>query len=729
MFEITDQMARDQVNELESASKTRNVLFFDDFIKTLIPHYTGPEFQNPNNIIRIPKSLDEMLDGDLEPARIINLESIRSEMYYDSFPMWLNESPKEYSLHGFGLIDNNKSKPSLKALWDQSPHMKLGGATGHGKSVTLNDIIVGGLMVHPPWLVQYYFNDPKIVELKPYASYHTPIPHVNTVAATEDPEFTISMLEYLIEVMNKRNTLFEKLGVKNIEAFNEKTGLSLWMLVLILDEVRSMYLNAMKKKSWIDHLIMDFAQKARNAGGRMILASQSVVSEMSPDTLRNINIRATLGCQAEVSTKIIGNPGGAINFGKMGRLTINENPSMADAKDNVYTVSPFIPDNKGKGSRTIYEIFDHVNKIWALMGGGRIEELSFYDDKKKITKGEFEEYVYKNAAIDKIFLGEASFIYKEPYKFYHTSLIPKGEYDVASGYNFLCISPLANMRFTMVATLLLNYSAIKKRRKCSVHVYTPLREYSHKIKKLGYAVDNTFEAIDVGESFGRIAQSIYMRYILVLTDSEIFAKANKDIPPNILEWLKKADNFDLNALPEIMQKRTFGWLQQLRTPRGMAIFGLPELTEKTLSHYLFQISGMVTYVSSFLGCETRQVTIQSLPLNFSMFFGIEQMRGFEVKTDGRALDATVDVLKMGPLYNIYISVVCDSIPNSGSYIAPAFKHLLFYRVPDASINPYKIRDFWPEMIPSITWVYSNTTLPEKFCFKLKFPMLIEEGGK
>src|SRR5690606_31617700 len=130
----------------------------------------------------------------------------------------------------------------------------IGGATGHGKSVLANDIIITGSIVHPPWLVQFYLSDPKITEFKPYATGKV-LPHVNTVAATEDLAYAVSMLEYLIEIMNKRASIFEKFNVKNIDAFNKSSGLLMPMLVLVLDELKAMLITAGTWANKIDNLI------------------------------------------------------------------------------------------------------------------------------------------------------------------------------------------------------------------------------------------------------------------------------------------------------------------------------------------------------------------------------------------------------------------------------------------------------------------------------------------
>ena len=284
MFVPSEQDMKNQRTLLEKQAKTRSTLWFDEFIKSLIPVYESKELPD---FVKIPKEVPYLLQGDFEPRYVMDLRPVKDAMYYrETFPVWRNDSHREFSLHGYGLFDNDKTKPSNIELFDTSPHKFLGGATGHGKSVSLNSIIMAGALVHAPWKVQFFLNDPKILEFKPFALAKKVMPHINTVAATSDPQFTISMLEYLIDVMNTRNKIFVQAGVKSIDSFNKNTGLSLPMLVLVLDECRAMYLNAARKKTYIDNLIAKFVALARNSGGRAILTSQEPVDEMSASIIR-----------------------------------------------------------------------------------------------------------------------------------------------------------------------------------------------------------------------------------------------------------------------------------------------------------------------------------------------------------------------------------------------------------------------------------------------------------
>jgi len=747
MFSIDDDLISNQRDVLVTYSKRKPVLLFDDFIALLSPLYANVDddeiaeeakgkteedkkkIREKNRIIKIPKSNAELLRGDFEPLYTINVGDLKSHMYYDKFPMWRQKSSKEFSLHGLGLIDNNRSKPQQQTLHDTSPHMMLGGATGHGKSVTLNDIIMAGAIVHPPWKVQFYLNDPKIVEFKKYGMHEKPMPHVNVVAATADPQYTISLLEYILDEMNVRNKIFTLAKVNNIEEFTKKTGLHLPMLVLILDEVKSMYLNAAKKASYIDTLIERFIALARNAGGRCIMASQSVVSEMSKDTMVNINIRAMLGCQPAMSTKMIGNPGASINLGTKGKLVTNTNPGNEDMKDNVPSLSPFIPNEREAwaNTRPLAEVFDHLHTVARAVGYRRTENMSFYDEDKLIEQEEWQNYLTGKSALSYFFLGEPAFIYKKKYDFFSTALRPTDTKKSMLGYNLLCISSISGMRMNMIATILSNFDEIRKKEKLAVYVCSPTKKVNQNIKDLGYIVDGYSVSMDLEDAFYDDVKGIYYKQLMVDTDDKVFDGATAEgYPAWIIEKFKEHGISIDKASLEF--RRAVQLLVLLQNGKSTLILGLPGLTEKGYQQYISIIQGLLARWK-LMQLETKAVTESSFPVVANIFYDFCQMKGSEIKTLTAKLEQWHDVIRSGPEYGVYTFIIANPLQNSAMAIASGYKHLLFYSVTPSSINPYKIQEYWPEYTHHSTWVYTNKDLPADYCFKLKYPTIVPFGGE
>ena len=87
--------------------------------------------------------------------------------------------------------------PSIQ-LGDQNVHGLIAGRTGAGKSVFLNTLIHNLLTEYSPWELDIYLADFKKVELSRYLTkYKTP--HINTVAATSEIRYVISMFQYLVD--------------------------------------------------------------------------------------------------------------------------------------------------------------------------------------------------------------------------------------------------------------------------------------------------------------------------------------------------------------------------------------------------------------------------------------------------------------------------------------------------------------------------------------------------
>jgi S-DNA-T family DNA segregation ATPase FtsK/SpoIIIE len=158
----------------------------------------------------------------------------------------------------------------------EAPHLLIAGTTGSGKSVCINAIISSVLLQYRPSDVKLLLVDPKIVEMSMYNG----IPHLLHPVIT-DPKEAARVLEYLVAEMHRRNELFRKHGVRNIESFNTKLAMGkmeteepmerLPYVVLIVDELGDL---ALAKGADIETLLARLAQMARAAGIHMVLATQ-----------------------------------------------------------------------------------------------------------------------------------------------------------------------------------------------------------------------------------------------------------------------------------------------------------------------------------------------------------------------------------------------------------------------------------------------------------------------
>ena len=162
------------------------------------------------------------------------------------------------------------------------PHVLIAGATGSGKSVCINTIIMSILYHASPEEVQLIMIDPKVVELSVYNG----IPHLLYPVVT-DPQKAAQTLNWCVGLMEKRYQLFPKAGVRNIQGYNEyvRTQLAkgitagpdgnplkpMAQVVIIVDELADLMMVA---KNDVETAICRIAQLARAAGIHLIIATQ-----------------------------------------------------------------------------------------------------------------------------------------------------------------------------------------------------------------------------------------------------------------------------------------------------------------------------------------------------------------------------------------------------------------------------------------------------------------------
>ncbi len=171
-------------------------------------------------------------------------------------------------------IDGDPFATSLARM----PHLLIAGATGTGKSVGLNSMILSWLMSCHPDEVKFLMVDPKKLEL----SYYQDIPHLIHPVVTE-PEKATKVLSWAIREMDRRYDLLSKAGAKNIQGYNkmvekarkeaqdEEVIEKLPYIVIIIDELAELMMVAAKD---IEISIARLAQMARAAGIHLILATQ-----------------------------------------------------------------------------------------------------------------------------------------------------------------------------------------------------------------------------------------------------------------------------------------------------------------------------------------------------------------------------------------------------------------------------------------------------------------------
>lgn len=162
---------------------------------------------------------------------------------------------------------NVSGSPVLADLSDM-PHLLIAGATGSGKSVGMNTILVSLLYHNSPSEMRLILIDPKRVELADYNG----IPHLLTPVVT-DPEKAANALNWAVAEMNRRYATLQQARCRSIDEYNGDDGREQKMpkIVIVIDELADLMLSNGKE---VEASICRIAQMARAVGIHLIIATQ-----------------------------------------------------------------------------------------------------------------------------------------------------------------------------------------------------------------------------------------------------------------------------------------------------------------------------------------------------------------------------------------------------------------------------------------------------------------------
>ncbi len=200
------------------------------------------------------------------------------------------------------------------------PHCIIAGATGSGKSVCINSIVMSILMTARPDEIRLLMIDPKKVELTPYSD----LPHMLAPVITE-PQSACLALNWLVREMEKRYEMLKLTGQRNIDAFNKRKidpefeksldiqiPTKLPYYVAIIDELADLMMVASQD---IETPIARIAQMARAVGIHLILATQRPSREVITGLIKaNFPSRIAFKVASRVNSQIILDEIGADNL-------------------------------------------------------------------------------------------------------------------------------------------------------------------------------------------------------------------------------------------------------------------------------------------------------------------------------------------------------------------------------------------------------------------------------
>ena len=190
------------------------------------------------------------------------------------------------------------------------PHLLIAGTTGSGKSVCINTIILSLIYKHTPDICKFILIDPKMLELSTYEG----IPHLLCPVITEAKK-AASVLGWVVKEMESRYRLMTKVGVRNIDGYNEKHKIKMPYIVVIVDEMSDLMLVAGKE---IENYIQKLSQMARAAGIHIIMATQRPSVDVITGTIKaNFPTRISFQVTSKIDSRtILGEQGAEQLLGK-----------------------------------------------------------------------------------------------------------------------------------------------------------------------------------------------------------------------------------------------------------------------------------------------------------------------------------------------------------------------------------------------------------------------------
>ncbi|SFD61709.1 DNA segregation ATPase FtsK/SpoIIIE, S-DNA-T family [Lentibacillus persicus] len=204
------------------------------------------------------------------------------------------------------------------------PHGLIAGATGSGKSVCINTILLSLLYKADYEEVKFMLIDPKMVELAPYNG----IPHLISPVIT-DVKAATAALKWAVKEMEKRYDSFVQEGVRDIERFNQnmtkqgRTEDKMPFIVIVIDELADLMMVAPQD---VEDSISRIAQKARACGIHLLLATQRPSVDVITGLIKaNIPTRIAFSVSSQVDSKTIIDTGGAEKLLGKGDMLFIEN--------------------------------------------------------------------------------------------------------------------------------------------------------------------------------------------------------------------------------------------------------------------------------------------------------------------------------------------------------------------------------------------------------------------
>lgn len=264
---------------------------------------------------------------------------------------------------------------------EKMPHLLIAGATGSGKSVCMNDIILSMVFKSSPAELRLVLIDPKVVEMRMYA----PLPHLMLPVVT-DPKKAAGALKWAVMEMEQRYQKMAKLNARDLARYNtlvEEEKEKLPKLVVVIDELADLMMVAAKD---VEDSICRIAQLGRAAGVHLLVATQRPSTDVITGLIKaNIPSRIAFAVSSGIDSRVILDETGAEKLLGKGDMLFHANgaskPIRAQAAfvsdEEVERVMEFFAQNSAEPpleEEAFERITSAVNTGTGGQGNGKQED-------------------------------------------------------------------------------------------------------------------------------------------------------------------------------------------------------------------------------------------------------------------------------------------------------------------------------------------------------------------
>lgn len=703
MIQIADPDVIEQTDVILTAMRNSKigVISGDAFQRKAFPALEAKFNRKYPYTVKIPKSIDEMLAGDFEPARVITIEKPIDGPFSH---MWFGDSTKGVKLL-CGYVNGDSRYVFDQELGDAVVHGIMVGATGQGKSVTLNSIIYNACTLYPPWELNLTLSDAKIVEFKSIAQ-NNPMPQIKIIAATGDVDYLLSVLHTKREEMDKLNSVFVKAqqvfgkSVKKIEDFRKVTGLTIPQNLMIFDEFQAMFTKAKKLAGKISKELDSFIRLGRNTGYHLLLTSQELGTDLPRDMLANVTYRAAMGCDPEVSEMILGNDKAVLNKGRKGHMIVNLKSTLKNNEEyNTQVTVPYIdPQTSEIAQASIREGHEL----------GVTPNLQFYDEfavehvsdfKKNLAKTEYNPSM--------IYLGEPSFVMNDPCKRLTLNL------DTNEGKNICVVSPIKKdiMRhFIMLKDNTVRYKEISNIVLCA----DPTYEQQYGARELTDVLFFNDRAYEGSQTFAVVRSLIYRRLLCLATDKFVFDPTRQDVnleESNKIFYSLVEPGSELDN--KTNQLRLF-YMKNLLLTDPILIKGFGNMKDQDRLNVLEATLETFKAYNSLDSC----LTLSKVPDLCVWLLGFDKVLGIGIDAKSRFIGEVKSMMFDGGSANVRFNIFVSTLDELGD-LNNMIRWYIFDNPISRDLQKAKVQDEYPEQIGGSLAVMCDKMQPALGCMKFK----------